>query len=208
MPSKRKAQANRRGQPRRGKTKSNKGRLARGVGPGNRKQNLGSPKKRYRAPRPSSLSPAQLKVRADALAAHADMLRDPKLTAAQAASERGVTIRDFWTYIPKAFKKYPRGPIRAVADQYVRRMEIPGPDGPIVIKIRGSKARNDVARFRNDVFEFLRGNAKALDKWVGVKIQGHELLTDPRVIRLLGEQDNLPEHFGSEQVIPYSRGPA
>ena len=85
-------------------------------------------------------------------------------------------------------------------------MEIPGPDGPVVIKIRGSKARGDVARFRNDVFEFLRGEASALDKWKGVKIQGHALLTEPRIIQLLGEQDNLPEHFGSEQVIPYSDG--
>jgi hypothetical protein len=87
-------------------------------------------------------------------------------------------------------------------------MEIPGRDGPIVIKIRGSKARGDVARFGNDVFEFLRGDARALDKWKGVKIQGHELLADPKIIRLLGEQDNLPEHFGSEQVIPYSGGVA
>lgn len=119
-----------------------------------------------------------------------------------------MTIRDFWTYIPKAFKKDASGPIRAVPDRYIRRMEIPGEDGPILIKVRGSRARNDVARFRNDVFAFLRGDAKALDKWKGVRIQGHELLTDPRMIRLLGEQENLPEHFGSEQVIPYSGGAA
>jgi len=159
-----------------------------------------------RAPRPSSLSSAELKKRANALAAHADMLRDPKLTAAHAARDNDVTIRDLWQYIPKAFKKDASGRIRAVADRYVRRMEVPGPDGPVVLKIRGSKARNEVARFRNDVFDFLGGNRKALDKWKGVKIQGHDLLTDPRIIRLLGDQDNLPEHFGSEQVIPYSGG--
>jgi hypothetical protein len=134
------------------------------------------------------------------------MLRNPTLAASQAAKEHGVSVRDFWKYIPKAFKKDSKGRIRAVPDRYTRRMEIPGPDGPVVIKIRGSKARGDVARFRNDVFEFLRGEASALDKWKGVKIQGHELLTDPKIIRLLGEQDNLPEHFGSEQVIPYSGG--
>jgi hypothetical protein len=38
--------------------------------------------------------------------------------------------------------------------------------------------------------------------------RGTKLLTDPGIIRLLGEQDNLPEHFGSEQVIPYSGGVA
>jgi hypothetical protein len=164
--------------------------------------------RRYRAPRPSSLSPHQLKVRADALGAHADMLRDRKLTASQTAKKHGVSVRDFWKYVPKAFKKDSSGRILAIPDRYVRRLEIPGPDGPVLIKIRGSKARSDVSRFRNDVFEFLRGDASALDKWKGVKIQGHELLTDPRIIQLLGEQDNLPEHFGSEQVIPYSGGPA
>jgi len=164
--------------------------------------------KSYRAPRPSSLSAEELKKRADALAAHSDMLRNRNLTASEAARNNGVTVRDFWRYIPKAFKKDSSGRVRAIEDHYLRRMEIPGPDGPIVIKIRGSKAKSEVAQFRNDVFSFLGGNRSALRKWKGVKIQGHELLTDPRVIRILGEQGNLPEHFGSEQVIPYSGGAA
>jgi hypothetical protein len=136
------------------------------------------------------------------------MLRDPKLTASQAAKEHGVSVRDFWRFIPKAFKKDSRGRILAIPDRYVRRLYIPGPDSPILITIRGSKARRDVSRFRNDVTAFLGGNVSALDKWKGVTIQGHELLTDPRIIRILGEQENLPEHFGSEQAIPYSGGPA
>lgn len=162
--------------------------------------------KRYRALQLSSLSAEQLKVRADVLAAHSDMMRDHNLSASRAALDNGVTVRDFWKYIPSAFKKDSGGRIRAIADQYVRRMEIPGSDGPVVIKIKGYKAKTDIARFRNDVFSFLGGNRSALEKWKGVRIQGHELLTDPRIIRLLGEQDNLPEHFGSEQVIPYSGG--
>jgi hypothetical protein len=162
----------------------------------------------YRALRPSSLSAKKLKKRASVLAAHSDMMRDPNLSASRAALDNGVTVRDYWTYIPKAFKKDSGGRIRAVADRYLRRLEIPGPDGPLVVKIRGYKAKSEMARFRNDVFDFLGGNRSALDKWKGVRIQGHELLTDPRVIRLLGEQGNLPEHFGSEQVIPYSGGPA
>lgn len=164
--------------------------------------------KHYRAPRPSSLSVAQLKTRADVLAAHSDMMLNPKLTASQAASDNGVAVRDFWRYTPKAFSKDSSGRIRAIADRYVRRLEIPGPDGPILVKIRGSKAKGEFARFRNDVFSFLGGNRFALDKWKGVTIQGHKLLTDPRIIRLLGKQDKLPEHFGSEQVIPYSGGAA
>lgn len=162
----------------------------------------------YRAPRPSSLSAEQLRIRANVLAAHSDMMRDHYLSASRAARDNGVSIRDFWKYIPKAFKKDSGGRIRAIADHYVRRMEIPGPDGPVVVKIRGYKAKTEIARFRNDVFRYLGGNRSALEKWKGVRIQGHELLTDPRIIRLLGEQDNLPEHFGSEQVIPYSGGAA
>jgi hypothetical protein len=142
------------------------------------------------------------------LAAHSDMMRDHNLSASRAAHDNDVTIRDFWKYIPKAFKKDSGGRIRAIADQYVRRMEIPGPDGPVVVKIKGYKAKIEIARFRNDVFRFLGGDRSALEKWKGVTVQGHELLTDHRIIRLLGEQGNLPEHFGSEQVIPYSGGAA
>jgi hypothetical protein len=168
----------------------------------------GPSSKRNRAPRPSSLSKTQLKTRADVLAAHSDMLRDRNLIASQAAKGRGVGTRDFWIYIPKAFKKDASGRIRAVADRYVRRMEVPGPDHPILIKIKGSNARNKIARFRNDVFSFQGGDLTALDKWRDVTVQGHKLLTDPQILRRLGEQDNLPEHFGSEQVIPYSSGAA
>jgi hypothetical protein len=193
MPSKRRPQIRRAGQPRAGKTKSIKSSVARSIRTG-----------KYRAPRPSSLSGAELKKRADVLAAHSDMMRHRSLSASRAARDNGVTIHDFWKYIPKAFVKDSRGRIRAVPDRYVRRMEIPGPDGPIVIKIWGYKAKTEVARFRNDYFRFLAGDLSALDKWKGVRIQGHELLTDPRIIRLQGEQGNLPEHFGSEQVIPYS----
>ena len=134
------------------------------------------------------------------------MMRNPSLTASQAAKDNGVTVRDFWKYIPKAFRKDSSGRIRAVADRYLRRMEVPGPDGPIVIKIRGYKAKTEIARFRNDFFSFLGGDSSALEKWDGVTIQGHKLLTDSSVVRMLGEQGNLPEHFGSEQVIPYSGG--
>jgi len=162
--------------------------------------------RRYRAPRPSSLSQKQLQERANALAAHADMLRDPKLPGSQAARGRGVKTSDFWTYIPKAFKKDTRGRIRAVPDRYVRRMEVPGPEGPTLIKVRGSKARNLVARYRNDVFRFQGGDVTAIDKWRGVTVQGHTLLTDDNILQRLGEQDNLPEHFGSEQVVPYAGG--
>src|SRR5215469_49986 len=155
--------------------------------------------KHYRAPSPSTLSANQLRTRSDVLAAHADMLRDPSLTAEKAADNRGVKVSDFWRFIPKSFRKS-RGRIRAVADRYVRRLEIRGPDGPIIIKIRGSKARSEAARFRNDVFRFLGGDLTAIDEWKGVSIQGHELLTDPHILRLLGKQGNLPEHFGSEQI--------
>jgi len=205
MPSKRRPQARRARRPR----ATNKSRTLilpnpQGMG------KLGTTRvsRHYRAPRPSSLSPAELRKRGNALAAHADMLRNRKLAASQAAKDRGVKVRDFWKYIPKAFKKDASGRIRAVADRYLRRMEVPGPDGPIIIKIRGSKARNEIARFRNAVFDFQRGDLTALDKWRGVTIQGHKLLTNPKILQTLGEQENLPEHFGSEQVIPYSGGAA
>ena len=184
------------------------GRRARLAGSKKTRSRSAEPTKHNRAPRPSSLSPRQLKTRAGVFGAHSDMMRDPSLSGSEAAINNDVTVGDLWKYMPKGFKKDSIGRIRAVADRYLRRMEIPGPDGPIVIKIRGYKAKTQVARFRNDVFSFLGGDGTALDKWKGVTIQGHELLTDPDIIRLLGEEENLPEHFGSEQVIPYSGGTA
>lgn len=211
MPSKRRPQA-RRGRKPRAETNNSTSSISRAGGANKlRSRSKSVPRKisqRYRAPRPSSLSLKQLKTRADVLAAHSDMMLNPRLPASQAAKGRGVETRDLWTYIPKAFKKDASGRIRAIADRYMRRMEVPGPDGPIIIKIKGSNARNKIARFRNDFFRVLGGDRSALDKWRGVTIQGHELLTDPRIVRMLGEQDNLPEHFGSEQVIPYSGGAA
>jgi hypothetical protein len=192
MPLRKRPRSRRVGRPRARKTNRTKPSVPRSARTG-----------KSRAPSPYSLSPAELKVRGDAFAAHADMLRDPKLTASQAVKDRGVSIRDLWKYIPKAFTKESSGRIRAVADRYVRRMEAPALG---VIKIRGSKARNEIARFRNDVFRFLGGDLTALDKWRGVTIQGHKLVTDPEILRTLGEEDNLPEHFGSEQVTPYSGG--
>src|SRR5690349_7764879 len=166
MPSKRRPQARRAGQPRAGKTKSTDVSVVRSARTGKPKRVASARaslqkapfSQSHRAPRPSSLSASQLRRRANALAAHADMLRDPDLRASQAAKDQGIKVRDLWTYIPKAFKKDTRGRICAIPDRYVRRMEIPGPDGPIVIKIRGSKARSEVARFRNDVFDFLGGD--------------------------------------------------
>jgi hypothetical protein len=211
MPSKRRPQARRGRKPRaeRNNSPSSISRAERANKLRSRAKSVpGKISKRYRAPRPSSLSLKQLKTRADVLAAHSDMMLNPKLTASQAASDNGVNVRDFWRYIPKAFTKDSSGRIRAISDRYVRRLEIPGPDGPILIRIRGSKAKGEFARFRNDFFRVLGGDRSALDKWRGVTIQGHKLLTDPRIVRMLGEQDNLPEHFGSEQVIPYSGGAA
>ena len=133
-------------------------------------------------------------------------MHDANLSASRATKENGVALRDLWKFIPKAFKKDSSGRIRSVPDRYVRRLEIPGVDGVIVVKVKGYKAKTEVARFRNDVFKFLGGDRSALDKWKGVSIEGHKLLTDPDIIRHLGEQENLPQHFGSEQLIPYSGG--
>ena len=208
MPSRRRPQARRGKQPRAKRTRSTPLNIAQSERASKARSGVfaSAHSRRYRARRPSSLSAKELEKRAAVLAAHSDMMRDRNLSASRAARNNGVTIHDYRKYIPKAFKKDSSGRIRAVADRYLRRLEIPGPDRPIVVKIRGYKAKSEMARFRNDVFSFLGGDQTALNKWKGVRIQGHELLTDPRIIRVLGEQDNLPEHFGSEQVIPYSSG--
>src|SRR6516165_5267149 len=103
MASRKRPQARRARRPRARKTNRTNSSVARSARTG-----------KSRAPSPSSLSPAELKVRGDALAAHADMQFDPTLTASKAAKGRGVSIPDLWKYIPKAFEKDAGGKIRAV----------------------------------------------------------------------------------------------
>src|SRR6266849_9667168 len=75
----------------------------------------------------------------------------------RAARENGVTPRTIKRYAGAALvQDRPGGRIRATeSDRLVRYLQIPGPNGPIEITVRGSKAASEVAKYKSAVNRFL-----------------------------------------------------
>jgi hypothetical protein len=85
------------------------------------------------------------------------------------------------------------GRIRARKDDdLVRYLVIPGPNGPIDIEVHGSRAATEVAKYKNAVTRFLRGDRHALASWRGKKIQGIEFVTDGNVLADQVDKGLLP----------------
>ena len=112
----------------------------------------------------------------------------------QAARDNGVTTRTIKKYVGSALiQDRPGGRIRPTKnDRFVRYLQIPGPGGQVEIKARGSKEAADAARYKAAVTRFLGGDPKALAPWRGKKIAGVDLVTDPRVLKSLAKDEQLP----------------
>jgi hypothetical protein len=117
-------------------------------------------------------------------------------TLSRAAKESGVTPRTIKCYAGSALlQDRPGGRIRATkSDRLVRYMQIPGPNGPIDIDVRGSKLASEFAKYKAAVNRLLAGDRNALRKWHGKKLKGISLITDTKT---LVEQEH-------KQLLPYS----
>jgi hypothetical protein len=71
-------------------------------------------------------------------------------------------------------------------------VQIPGPFGPVEIKVRGLKQATDAARYDAAVNRYLRGDLDALAPWHGKKIGGVELITSGPTIKGLAQKEFLP----------------
>jgi hypothetical protein len=71
-------------------------------------------------------------------------------------------------------------------------LQIPGPNGPKEINVRGSKAASEIARYKAAVNRYLSGDPSALVDWRGKKIAGHEVVTDENTLKGLAVNDLLP----------------
>jgi hypothetical protein len=115
---------------------------------------------------------------------------------AKAARDNGVTARTIKRYIGSALvQNRPGGRISATtSDRLVRYLQIPGPDGPIDINVRGSKLASKFAKYKAAVNRLLAGDRDALKSWRGKKLAGIPLVTDTKT---LVEQEH-------QQMLPYS----
>jgi len=112
----------------------------------------------------------------------------------RAARENGVTVRTVQRYMGQALVQDRRGGrIRAAkSDRLIRDLEIPGANGPIEIKVRGSKTASEFAKYKAAVNRYLSGNPSALADWHGKKIAGIELITDGNTLKRLAVKELLP----------------
>lgn len=140
----------------------------------------------------SKLSERSFAARDRALHALADMRHGS--SPSQAARDNGVTLRTIKKYVGRALvQDRPGGRLRASkTDRLVRYVQIPGPFGPIEIKVRGSKQASDAAKYDAAVSRFLRGDLKALAPWHGKKIGSVELITAGPALKGLAQKELLP----------------
>jgi hypothetical protein len=112
----------------------------------------------------------------------------------RAARENRVTTRTIKRYAGAALVQDRRGGrIRATKNnRLVRYLQIPGPNGPVEIEVRGSKAASEFAKYKGAVNRLLRGDRDAMAEWHGRKIAGIGLITDARTLISQAEQGSLP----------------
>ncbi len=142
--------------------------------------------------REARLSERSFAARDRALHALADMRHGS--SSSQAARDNGVSIRTLKKYAGSALlQDRSGGRIRATkSDRLVRYVQIPGPFGPVEIKVRGSKQATDAAKYDAAINRYLRGDLEALAPWHGKKIGGIELVTAGLALKGLAQKELLP----------------
>ena len=113
------------------------------------------------------------------------------VSLAEAANSEGVSQRTILKYVGSALRQdHAGGRIRAVPrDRFTRHLQIPGPDGPIQITVKGNKEATELAAYVTARAAFLRsGDESALRRFHGKKVGGHILVTDPKLLTAQAEQ--------------------
>lgn len=112
----------------------------------------------------------------------------------KAARDNGVTARTIKRYVGSALvQDRPGGRIRATkSDRLVRYLQIPGPNGPRDVIVRGSKTASKFASYKAAINRLLAGDRDAMAPWQGKKIAGIELITDTKTLVEQGRKEILP----------------
>jgi hypothetical protein len=115
-------------------------------------------------------------------------------TLSKAAHDNGVTVRTIKRYVGSALmQNRPGGRFRATKnDRLVRYLQIPGPNGPKDVTVRGSKAASKFANYKAAINRLLRGDRNAMAPWHGKQVAGIELITDPKILVEQARKEILP----------------
>jgi hypothetical protein len=122
---------------------------------------------------------------------------------AEAAKAEGVSQRTIRKYVGSALRQdHVGGRITARAnDRFTRHLQIPGPDGPVQVTVKGNKEASELAAYVSARAAFLRsGDESALRRFEGRKIGGHTLVTDPKVLTEQAEQGESFDQLYSSLV--------
>ena len=125
------------------------------------------------------------------------------VSLAEAANSEGVSQRTILKYVGSALRQdHAGGRIRAVPrDRFTRHLQIPGPDGPIQITVKGNKEATELAAYVTARAAFLRsGDESALRRFHGKKVGGHILVTDPKLLTAQAEQGESFDQLYSSLV--------
>lgn len=119
-------------------------------------------------------------------------MRTDGLSLSRAAREAGTTPAVVRKYVGSALHHTRRGTAPKPADRLYRRMTAITPDGPVTVEVRGSRAASLLSRHANAVQTFVQtGNARVLRAFRGKSVGGHELASDPNVLRRLARRGEL-----------------
>lgn len=96
-------------------------------------------------------------------------------------------------YLGSTIRRNRRGKIIVTpADRLYRRMTVISPDGTVTVEVRGSRAASLIGRHHNAVQDFIATRDPAvLRDFRGKSVGGHELATDPTLLRRLGREGEL-----------------
>lgn len=158
--------------------------------------------------KPRNRKQRQEQARQRGLAAINRIRRGKSKTLSAAARAEGTTVRSIRQNLPAALIQGSGRRLRVKAgDPYSALVEITTDSGQVDAKARGSRERQLAGRHRSVVTSVLGGKLppSALEQFRGVRVGGHELISDPDRLFTLATAGALSQ-LDALYVSPETRG--
>jgi hypothetical protein len=114
-------------------------------------------------------------------------MRHDDLSLDAAAREEGTTIATVKKYLPATLRKSRTGHwVVTKSDNYVRLLSLPGPHGPVTVRVRGSKEAQFASAYLASVKRWGKTRKSyELAPFHGKKVGDFQLITASRTLRAL-----------------------